>query len=199
MNQKRSIHAPTNSQPRLHCAGGIMLFLALHRAFDQVPRPTLTTALQRTKLDPRLQSLISHWHQSTHYHIEVNNTCRCIPVQYRSTAGVQHCTFLVVSSNGTVDWWSTTMHPTWMAVDTSHYICWWYPCTLCISRPLWTYTGCQVFWSDHCCNWTLATTNQPVQIMCDHSWKGPGIWKMEENKHKCRCFQTSLSRAGTQQ
>ena len=80
MNQKRSIYVSTISQPKLHCAGGIMLFLDLRRAFDQVPRSTLVTALQRTQLDPRLQSLIIQWHQQTHYHIEVNNTCRSIPV-----------------------------------------------------------------------------------------------------------------------
>ena len=80
MHQKRSIHASTLSQPRLHCAGGIMPFLDLHRAFEQVPRPTLLTALQTTQLDPRLQCLIIQWRQDTHYHIEVNNTCRSIPV-----------------------------------------------------------------------------------------------------------------------
>ncbi len=80
MTQKRSIHASTISQPRLHCAGGIMLFLDLHRAFDYVPRPTLITALHRTWIDPRLQNLIINWHWKTHYHIEVNNTCRSIEV-----------------------------------------------------------------------------------------------------------------------
>lgn len=38
--EKRSIHATTVSQPRLHCAGGIMLFIDLTRAFDEVPRQT---------------------------------------------------------------------------------------------------------------------------------------------------------------
>ena len=37
-NQKRSIHVSTAAQPRLNCAGGIMLFIDLHRAFDQVSR-----------------------------------------------------------------------------------------------------------------------------------------------------------------
>lgn len=78
--QKRSIHASTHSQPRLHCAGGIMLFLDLRRAFDHVPRTTLVTALRRTRIAPELQNLILHWRQTTHYHIEVNNTCRCIEV-----------------------------------------------------------------------------------------------------------------------
>ena len=79
-SQKRSIYASTISQPRLHCAGGIMLFLDLHRAFDYVPRSTLVNALRRTWIDPKLQNLIINWHQQTHYHIEVNNTCRCIEV-----------------------------------------------------------------------------------------------------------------------
>ncbi len=80
MNQKRSIHATTASQPRLHCAGGIMLFIDLTRAFDQVPRNILKAALHRARLDPKLQSLILHWHHNTHYHIDVNNTCRSVPV-----------------------------------------------------------------------------------------------------------------------
>ena len=80
MTQKRSIHATTASQPRLNCAGGIMLFIDLTRAFDQVPRHVLITALQRAQLDPKLQSLILHWHHNSHYHIDVNNTCRSIPV-----------------------------------------------------------------------------------------------------------------------
>ena len=80
MSQKRSIHTSTASQPRLHCAGGIMLFLDLHRAFDSVPRSTLVKALRRTWIDPTIQNLIIHWHQNTHYHIEVNNTCRSIEV-----------------------------------------------------------------------------------------------------------------------
>ena len=94
MNQKRSIHASTHSQPRLHCAGGIMLFLDLHKAFDQVPRPTLITALQRTQLDPRLQSLIIHWHQNTHYHIEASNTCRSIQVSRGVRQGCSIAPFL---------------------------------------------------------------------------------------------------------
>ena len=57
-----------------------MLFIDLTRAFDQVLRPVLTDALRRTQLDPKLQSLILHWHLNTNYHIDVNNTCRCIPV-----------------------------------------------------------------------------------------------------------------------
>ena len=80
MTQKRSIHATTSSQPRLHCAGGIMLFIDLTRAFDQVPRHILQAALHRAGLDPKLQSLILHWHCNTCYHIDINNTCRSIPV-----------------------------------------------------------------------------------------------------------------------
>ena len=80
MKQKRSIHAPTILQPRLHCTGGIMLFLDLHRAFDQVPRPTLITALQRTQLDPRMQRpdhqlasqyALSHWGQQ---HLQMHSS-----------------------------------------------------------------------------------------------------------------------------
>ena len=97
MHQKRSIHDSTLLQPRLHCAGGVMPFLDLHRAFEQVPRPTLLTALQRTQLDPRLQSLIINWHHNTHYHIEVNNTCRSIPVSRGVRQG------LVDGSHGIVD------------------------------------------------------------------------------------------------
>ena len=94
MTQKRSIHAATASQPRLHCAGGIMLFIDLTRAFDQVPRHILITALQRAQLDPKLQSLILHWHHNTHYHIDVNNTCRSIPVNRGVRQGCSIAPFL---------------------------------------------------------------------------------------------------------
>ena len=57
-----------------------MLFIDLHRAFDQVSRPVITAALQRLHLDPKLQNLILHWHHGTHYHIEVNHTSRSIGV-----------------------------------------------------------------------------------------------------------------------
>ena len=92
--QQRSIHATTASQPRLNCAGGIMLFIDLTRAFDQVPRHVLLTALQRAQLDPKLQSLILHWHHNTHYHIDVNNTCRSIPVNRGVRQGCSIAPFL---------------------------------------------------------------------------------------------------------
>lgn len=79
-HQKRSIHTPTAAQPRLHCAGEIMLFIDLHRAFDQESRPIITEALNRIQLDPKLQSLILHWHHCTHYHIEVNQMSRTIGI-----------------------------------------------------------------------------------------------------------------------
>ena len=76
--QKRSIHATTASQPRLHCAGGIMLFIDLHRAFDQVSRPIIAEALKQINLDPKLQNLICQWHTGTRYHFEINQCHRSI-------------------------------------------------------------------------------------------------------------------------
>ena len=77
-SQKRTIHASTAAQPRLNCAGGIMLFIDLHRAFDQVSRPTIAEALRRINLNPELQNLICHWHSCTRYHVEVNQCQRSI-------------------------------------------------------------------------------------------------------------------------
>ena len=65
-SQQRSIHASIASEPRLACA--------------ELPRPVIMAALQRAQLDPKLQNLILTWHTDTNYHIEVNNTCRCVPV-----------------------------------------------------------------------------------------------------------------------
>lgn len=79
-SQRRSVHDTTAAQPRLHCVGGIQLFVDLTRAFDTVPRPALAAALERIKLDPQLQSILLAWHIDTNYHIEVNGCSRTIPV-----------------------------------------------------------------------------------------------------------------------
>ena len=84
-DQKRSIHASTAAQPRLHCAGGIMLFIDLHRAFDQVSRPIITAALNRINLDPKLQNLILNWLKGTNYNLEINQMFRSV----ETTRGVR--------------------------------------------------------------------------------------------------------------
>ena len=97
--QRRTIHATTKSQPRLACVGGIQLFLDLTRAFDALPRPVLCEALSRVQLTPQLQSILLAWHIDTHYHIDVNNTSRCIPVSRGMRQGCSSAPFL----------WATTM------------------------------------------------------------------------------------------
>ena len=84
----RSSHVPTAHQPGLPCCGGIQLFMDLHLAFDQLPRPTLLEALNRVELNPSLFTLLMAWHQQTHYHLNVNDTHRCIQV---SRMVRQHC------------------------------------------------------------------------------------------------------------
>ena len=51
-SQASSIHIPRECQPRLKCCGGIQIFLDLHRAFDQLPRPLILMALERMPLSP---------------------------------------------------------------------------------------------------------------------------------------------------
>ena len=97
--QYRTIHATTKSQPRLPCVGGIQLFLDLTRAFDALSRPVLCDALSRVKLNPQLQSILLAWHIDTRYHIDVNNTSRCIPVSRGVRQGCSSAPFL----------WATTM------------------------------------------------------------------------------------------
>ena len=62
-SQASTIHIPRQSQPRLKCCGGIQIFLDLHRAFDQLPRPLIVQALERMPLSSSLFSLLTHWHQ----------------------------------------------------------------------------------------------------------------------------------------
>ena len=97
--QCRTIHATTKSQPRVPCVGGIQLFLDLTRAFDALPRPVLCDALSRVKLTPQLQSILLAWHIGTSYHIDINNTSRCIPVSRGVRQGCSSAPFL----------WATTM------------------------------------------------------------------------------------------
>ena len=78
--QVSSINLPRHSQPRLKCCGGIQIFLDLHRAFDQLPRPLILEALQRMPLSHSLLSLLTHWHLDTSYHLHLNNSVRQVPV-----------------------------------------------------------------------------------------------------------------------
>ena len=97
--QGRTIHATTRSQPRLPCAGGIQLFLDLTRAFDALPRPVLCDALSRVDLTPQLKSILLAWHIDTRYHVDINNTSRCIPVSRGVRQGCSSAPYL----------WATTM------------------------------------------------------------------------------------------
>ena len=71
--------SPQNFCTKLHCNS---------------PPPCTHWSIVPGQLDPSLQRLILHWHHHTHYHIEVNNTWRSIPVNRGVRQGCSIAPFL---------------------------------------------------------------------------------------------------------
>lgn len=54
--------------------GGVQVFIDLQRAFDSIDRVRLFSRMTSLDIDPRIVTLLSHWHQHTVYFVQHNGT-----------------------------------------------------------------------------------------------------------------------------
>ena len=79
-NHRRTVARQMTTTPSYRLVGGIQLFLDLTRAFDCVNRSFLIQHLHDLETPSDLLTIITHWHEQTHYNIFSAHETTSVPV-----------------------------------------------------------------------------------------------------------------------
>ena len=79
-NHRRSVHHQMRSPPMSTLLGGVQLLLDLTRAFDCVDRSILIEHLHELNTPHDLLTLITCWHENTHYNLPFQQNTDSVPV-----------------------------------------------------------------------------------------------------------------------